>query len=120
MSAGVTASGCWCSWGKGQTYSAFALQAYQNHALEDSDFVSSEPEGTEILYTDRRFVLGRGLRDNSSFKTWQPDQLGLTGTLQVQIPKSINRLRLKGSGSRFVHGGATLQEVVIPVTNSAI
>jgi hypothetical protein len=24
-------------------------------------------------------------------------------------------LRLKGSGSRFVHGGATLQEVVIPV-----
>lgn len=88
---------------------------YQNHALEDSDFVSSEPEGTEILYTDRRFVLGRGLRDNSSFKTWQPDQLGLAGSLQVQIPKSINRLRLKGSGSRFVHGGATLQEVVIPV-----
>lgn len=88
---------------------------YQNHPLEDSDFVTSEPEGAEILYTDRRFVLGRGLRDNSSFKTWQPDQLGLAGSLQVQIPKSINRLRLKGSGSRFVHGGATLQEVVIPV-----
>ena len=33
----------------------------------------------------------------------------------MQIPKSINRVRLKGSGSRFVHGGATLQEVVIPV-----
>jgi hypothetical protein len=35
--------------------------------------------------------------------------------VEVQIPKSINRLRLKGSGSRFVHGGASLQEVVIPV-----
>ena len=35
----------------------------------------------------------------------------------MQIPKSINRLRLKGSGSRFVHGGATLQEVVIPVVS---
>ncbi len=35
--------------------------------------------------------------------------------MEVQIPKSINRLRLKGSGSRFVHGGASLQEVVIPV-----
>jgi hypothetical protein len=33
----------------------------------------------------------------------------------VQIPKSINRLRLQGSASRFVHGGATLQELVIPV-----
>ena len=88
---------------------------YQNHPLQDSDFVSSEPGGAEILYTDRRFVLGRGLRESTSFKAFQPEQLGLAGTLQVQIPKSINRMRLKGSGSRFVHGGATLQEVVIPV-----
>lgn len=88
---------------------------YQNHPLQDSDFVSSEPEGGEILYTDRRFVLGRGLREHDSFKTFRPEHLGLSGTLEVQIPKSINRLRLKGSGSRFVHGGATLQEVVIPI-----
>lgn len=88
---------------------------YQHHPLQDSDFLSTEPSGDEILYTDRRFVLGRGLHEHSSFKTFQPEQLGLTGRLQVQIPKSINRLRLKGSGSRFVHGGATLQEVVIPV-----
>lgn len=88
---------------------------YQNHPLQDSDFVSREPEGSEILYTNRRFVLGRGLREGASFKTFQPAQLGLAGTLEVQIPKSINRLRLQGSGSRFVHGGATLQEVVIPV-----
>ncbi|MGE1154359.1 BREX-1 system phosphatase PglZ type A [Pseudomonas kitaguniensis] len=88
---------------------------YQNHPLQESDFLSSEPEGGEVLYRDRRFVLGRSLREGASFKTFSPVQLGLTGTLMVQIPKSINRLRLKGSGSRFVHGGATLQEVVIPV-----
>ena len=88
---------------------------YQNHPLQDSDFLSTQPEGAEVLYTDRRFVLGRGLVEHASFKTLQPKQLGLKGDLQVQIPKSINRLRLKGSGSRFVHGGATLQEVVIPV-----
>lgn len=88
---------------------------YQNRPLEESDFLSSEPEGDEVLYRDRRFVLGRGLRSQAGFKTFSPDQLSLEGTLQVQIPKSINRLRLKGSGSRFVHGGATLQEVVIPV-----
>lgn len=88
---------------------------YQNQPLQESDFVSTEPEGAPILYTDRRFVLGPGLREHSSFKTWQPEQLGLGGSLQVQMPKSIQRLRLKGSGSRFVHGGATLQEVVIPL-----
>lgn len=88
---------------------------YQNRPLEESGFLSAEPEGDQILYTDRRFVLGKGLQENASFKTFSPDQLGLGGSLEVQIPKSINRLRLKGSGSRFVHGGATLQEVVIPV-----
>ena len=41
--------------------------------------------------------------------------MGLDGDIEILIPKSINRLRLKGSGSRFVHGGASLQEVVIPV-----
>lgn len=87
---------------------------YQNRPLAESDFLSAEPEGREVLYTDRRFVLGKGLRAHPSFKTFSPEQLSLAGTLEVQIPKSINRLRLKGSGSRFVHGGATLQEVVIP------
>lgn len=88
---------------------------YQHHPLQESDFLSSEPEGEQILYRDRRFVLGTGLREGAGFKTFQPAQLGLDGPLEVQIPKSINRLRLKGSGSRFVHGGATLQEVVIPL-----
>lgn len=88
---------------------------YQNQPLADSDFLSDEPEGSQILYTDRRFVLGKGLQTKPGFKTFSPEQLSLTGALEVQIPKSINRLRLKGSGSRFVHGGATLQEVVIPV-----
>ncbi|BAW25722.1 MULTISPECIES: BREX-1 system phosphatase PglZ type A [Pseudomonas] len=88
---------------------------YQNLPLEESDFLSTEPDGDEVLYRDRRFVLGRGLCSHAGFKTFSPNQLGLEGTLEVQIPKSINRLRLKGSGSRFVHGGATLQEVVIPV-----
>lgn len=87
---------------------------YQNRALAESDFLVSEPEGT-INYRNRRFVLGSGLRGSDSFKTFQSAQLGLDGTMEVQIPKSINRLRQKGSGSRFVHGGATLQEVVIPV-----
>jgi uncharacterized protein (TIGR02687 family) len=88
---------------------------YQNRVLEESDFLACEPEGDDIFYRNRRFVLGTGLHSSGSFKTFMPAQLGLEGTVEVQIPKSINRLRQKGSGSRFVHGGATLQEVVIPV-----
>jgi hypothetical protein len=68
-----------------------------------------------VLFRDRRFVIGKGLATQSSLHSFTSEQLGLAGDLEVQIPKSINRLRLKGSGSRFVHGGASLQEVVIPV-----
>ena len=88
---------------------------YQNRPIEESDFSGVDAEGEKILFRDRRFVLGKGLAETPSLHKFTPEQLGLSGEVEVQIPKSINRLRLKGSGSRFVHGGATLQEVVIPV-----
>ena len=43
------------------------------------------------------------------------EKLNLSGDVEVLIPKSINRIRIKGAGSRYVHGGATLQEIVIPL-----
>lgn len=97
---------------------------YQNHAIEESDFteisglnsdVRDAKSSPQYLYHDRRFVLGHNLPAHSSLRTFTSEQLGLAGDVEVQIPKSINRLRLKGSGSRFVHGGASLQEVVVPV-----
>ena len=37
--------------------------------------------------------------------------------LTVQFPNSILRLRKPGSGVRYVHGGAALQEIVVPVVH---
>ncbi|MBJ6802713.1 BREX-1 system phosphatase PglZ type A [Geomonas propionica] len=88
---------------------------YQNRAIDESDFSGAEAEGDQILFRDRRFVLGKGLTEAASLHKFTSEQLSLAGQVEVQIPKSINRLRLKGSGSRYVHGGASLQEVVIPV-----
>ncbi|MEC8878673.1 MAG: BREX-1 system phosphatase PglZ type A [Pseudomonadota bacterium] len=88
---------------------------YQNRELDESDFLGDVVSGDDIRYRDRRFVLGKGLLASPAFHHFSSEQLGLDGDMEVQIPKSINRLRLKGSGSRFVHGGASLQEVVIPV-----
>lgn len=88
---------------------------YQNRAIEESDFSAAEARGQKVLYRDRRFVLGHKLEDQPELKTFNSKSLQLQGNLDIQIPKSINRLRLKGSGSRFVHGGASLQEVIIPV-----
>lgn len=88
---------------------------YQDRAIDESDFSDAEPTGSKILFRDRRFILGNGLVEQAGLRKFTSEEVNLSGNIEIQIPKSINRLRLKGSGSRFVHGGASLQEVVVPV-----
>ncbi|MBJ7595963.1 MAG: BREX-1 system phosphatase PglZ type A [Candidatus Dormibacteraeota bacterium] len=88
---------------------------FQDTSLADAFYLSTLPQGDDIKVTNRRYVLGRGLKDDPAFKSFTAAQLGLDSDLDVQIPKSIHRLRLPGAGSRFVHGGASLQEIVVPV-----
>lgn len=88
---------------------------FQDGELPEQFFLSEAPQGDDILVKNKRYVLGHGLKVDNAFTTFGAEQLGLEGDIEVQIPKSIHRLRLPGGGSRFVHGGATLQEVVVPV-----
>jgi len=87
---------------------------YQNNELVDSDFSIGEVKG-EKWKESRRYVIGKNLKGDASTKHFTADQLNLTGDAEVLIPKSINRIRVKGAGSRYVHGGASLQEIVIPL-----
>jgi uncharacterized protein (TIGR02687 family) len=88
---------------------------FQDEALADTFFLSTQPEGDDIKVINRRYVLGHGLKVDSAFATFGSAQLGLQDDLEAQLPKSIQRLRIAGGGSRYVHGGATLQEIVVPV-----
>lgn len=88
---------------------------YQDEKLADQFYLSTKPQGDDIRVTNRRYVLGQGLKADFAFTSFTAEQLQLESDLEVQIPKSIHRLKLAGGGSRFVHGGATLQEVVVPV-----
>ncbi len=88
---------------------------YQHRTLDESDFAVADPQGQEILVRNRRFVIGRELEATSGMKRFTSANLGLEGDIDVLVPNSINRLRVKGASSRFVHGGASLQEIVIPV-----
>jgi uncharacterized protein (TIGR02687 family) len=88
---------------------------YQESALEESAYLSVKPHGDSKLFTNHRFVLGRGLKRDDAFTTFTPAQLGMSGQVEAAVPKSIHRLRLRGSGVRYVHGGAALQEIVVPV-----
>lgn len=88
---------------------------YQDIPLEQAYYVSEAPQGETVTKINRRFVLGRSLKHSPSFMTFTSTQAGLAGNLDIQIPKSIHRIPLPGAGTRYVHGGASLQEIVVPV-----
>ena len=87
---------------------------YQHHDIDESDFSKSNYSG-DVWKSNRRFVIGSSLETDETCKSFKGENIGLQEGIDVLIPKSINRLRVQGAGSRFVHGGATLQEVTIPV-----
>ncbi|HEV7330932.1 MAG TPA: BREX-1 system phosphatase PglZ type A [Flavisolibacter sp.] len=87
---------------------------YQNEPLAESDFADADITGKLHKY-NRRFVIGKDLVYKKGMKAYKGYQLGIESDVDVLIPKSINRLRVQGAGSRFIHGGASLQELIIPV-----
>ncbi|RZJ34506.1 MAG: BREX-1 system phosphatase PglZ type A [Flavobacterium sp.] len=87
---------------------------YQHNELDESDFSVSKHFG-DIWKENRRFVIGKNIQNDSATKLFKGSELELDSETDILIPKSINRLRVKGAGSKFIHGGASLQEIVIPL-----
>ena len=88
---------------------------YQDQEIAESDFLAENAVTGNVLKDDRRFLIGQDLKTTSSYKVFSSAELDLVGDVNYAFPKSINRLRKKGSSIRFVHGGTSLQEVLIPV-----
>lgn len=87
---------------------------YQNEVLDESEFSDFKAEGNLITDT-RRFIIGNNLKRGNVLKTWNSEDVGLLPGREIQIAKGMTRMRKQGSGSRFVHGGSMLQEIVVPV-----
>ena len=87
---------------------------YQNDDLLEADFVDADlPDG--ICKKNRRFVFGTSLPESKGMHRFSLSDLGFKGEGVCLIPKGIMRLRQQGSGTRYVHGGASLQELMVPV-----
>ena len=88
---------------------------YQERPVAESDFLACPDSDAAAMFKNRRFLIGKDLPESPALMSMTEKELGLAGQLQVQIPRSVNRMKLSGSGSRYTHGGASLQEVVIPL-----
>jgi len=63
----------------------------------------------------RNRVIVGDLVKGASYQCLLSDTTNIKTDLQVGLPKSINRYRRQGSGVQYVHGGASLQELIVPV-----
>jgi uncharacterized protein (TIGR02687 family) len=86
---------------------------YTNRPTAESEFCQVDSTGSIKL--NRRFIIGKDLNDNTCTTKYEGKALGIEGDNEFLIAKSINKIRVQGGGNRFVHGGATLQELVIPL-----
>jgi uncharacterized protein (TIGR02687 family) len=89
---------------------------FQQEPLDKGDSTAL-PDAAEWTNRNRRFAIGRGITESSATKVFEASQLGLSGDWSCAFPVSLGRFPLQGSGKRYVHGGFSLQEVVIPVVH---
>jgi uncharacterized protein (TIGR02687 family) len=87
---------------------------FQQDDLHEGD-MTPLPAAESWTFRNRRFALGRGIRKEASVKVFEAAALDLSGDWAATFPLSLCRMPLQGSGKRYVHGGVSLQEIVIPV-----
>lgn len=87
---------------------------YQDTPTLDSEFCSVDrPDNAKRF--NRRFIISESIKETSCIDIFNAESLNIQGTEKIALAKSINKIRLQGGGHRFVHGGATLQEMVVPL-----
>ncbi|UOG09517.1 BREX-1 system phosphatase PglZ type A [Bacillus altitudinis] len=87
---------------------------YQRDELGESDKIGQD--STDSIEVKRRYILSKEQRE-------VPGQLAINLSsvikneqqLTAYLPKATLRNKMQGSGINFVHGGASLQEIVVPL-----
>jgi len=79
------------------------------HWQPESDEIESGKPSGDIQWSSRRAIVGKDLSLYSALHFQIPQS-----SLEVVVPRSINAFKTYG-GVGFFHGGATLQELIIPV-----
>ncbi|HOM02046.1 MAG TPA: BREX-1 system phosphatase PglZ type A [Acetivibrio sp.] len=87
---------------------------YKRGNLTESDKISKA--SVEDAYENRRFVLSTKTLALDGTLTFDMGYLlGQDTDLKCVFPRGVNRFKVQGAGANYVHGGTSLQEILIPV-----
>ncbi|WP_061859496.1 BREX-1 system phosphatase PglZ type A [Priestia megaterium] len=87
---------------------------YQREALVESDKI--DKENIHSIELKRRYMLSKEKREMDGILNINMDSIIKNEhQLIAYVPKATIRFKIQGSGVNFIHGGASLQEVVVPL-----
>ncbi|CUB36092.1 BREX-1 system phosphatase PglZ type A [Bacillus cereus] len=87
---------------------------YNRDTLQASDKVKKDFLNTDI--EKRRFIISSESNSIEGTMNFSMDYvLGEGSRKYVKVPRGANRFAVQGTGANYVHGGAMLQEIVVPV-----
>ena len=89
-------------------------------ANDDTAKQGGVPRGRSISVKKRRYILGKDLESTDDFVAFDATSVSLTDGPSIALPYGTRRIRIQGRGNRFVHGGASLQEITIPVIEVSV
>ena len=90
---------------------------FNYNVLPEASFQTA-PKGTHLKQGNRYILTNDTKSVSNSFQFNLSDSSSVISDLQIITPKAINRYKRKGAGAHFVHGGASLQEMIIPLIES--
>ena len=92
---------------------------FQESDLEEHQYISEGTvKGKDVhQVSGRRCAIGYDLEPSDALMIAKVKDIGLSNKddLEVAFPNSILRMRLHGANTNFVHGGLSLQEIIIPL-----
>lgn len=94
---------------------------YQHVAPDDLTLMKA-PDVTAKLEKNRYLLTGQTnstTAGSHSFLLSKASALTTQADWHILVPEGVNRYRRQGSGTRYVHGGASLQEVLVPILESS-
>lgn len=87
---------------------------YRRSQLTEVDKISRF--NTETIDAGRRYMLSETLEDiPDTLPISMKYLLGDDSKLEALVPKGMIRYKVQGPGANYVHGGASLQEIIVPV-----
>jgi uncharacterized protein (TIGR02687 family) len=87
---------------------------YKRGIIMESDKVSKV--SVDDSYENRRFILSTKPEHMEGTIAFKMDYLfGKDSDITYISPRGANRFKVQGAGANYVHGGTSLQEVIIPV-----